>query len=502
METQLPHSDTADRIERRSSARREGLPARRNVVGRELPCRVTFWNFRLSGSKSNSIRLILVLLIGVALAGFSIWLRQRSESVEPTQVSLPNVSLLEIGDYLVNHVAYLRDTQGNTKLDTVLMPIVPPQVPAESIGDSAGYVGPDVCAECHRDYYDGFVQTTHYKTSSLATLTSVLGSFETGKNKLPSKSERLQFEMLDKAGTLVQKLDYTTEEGDVYSNEFPIDIVTGSGKVGQTYLYWQDENLYQLHASYLSAPDAWINSPGYLDGIADYARPTLPLCLECHSTYFQPVPNTINQYKKDNFVLGVTCEKCHGPGKEHVDFHRENPDSKDGHGILNPNTLNADRALEMCQLCHGGAPTNILREPFSYRPGEPLGEYYQFSESDQLVGVHSNSQLPRLKQSKCFQQSDAMNCTDCHNPHQFERGDMKLFSDRCIECHQPEQCGKFELLGEQTLRQNCIDCHMPSRTMEDIVLMSGDDRHSPPMRDHFIKVWEEESAAFLKKLGK
>lgn len=443
-----------------------------------------------------------MLLVGVALAGFSVWLRQRSDSIEPAQASLPNVSLLEIGDYLVNHVAYLRDPQGNTKLDTVLMPIVPPQVPADSHGDAAGYVGPDTCAECHRDYYDGFVQTTHFKTSSLATRESVLGSFESGKNTLPSKSEKLRFEMLEKAGALVQKLDFTTEEGDVYSNEFPMDIVTGSGKVGQTYLYWQSESLYQLHASYLSAPDAWINSPGYLDGIADYARPTLPLCLECHTTYFQPVPNTINQYKKDNFVLGVTCEKCHGPGAEHVAFHRSNPEAEDGHGILNPNTLNAERALEMCQLCHGGAPTNILQEPFSYRPGNPLGEYYEFSQSDQLVGVHSNSQLPRLKQSKCFQQSDAMNCITCHNPHQFERGDMQLFSDRCIECHEPEQCGKFELLGEETLRQNCIDCHMPSRTMEDIVLMSGDDRHSPPMRDHFIKVWEEESAAFLEKIGK
>ena len=115
-------------------------------------------------------------------------------------------------------------------------------------------------------------------------------------------------------------------------------------------MYWREKHLYQLHVSYLTAADSWINSPGYHDGIADYARPTLNHCLECHTTYFQPVNETLNQFQTEHFVLGVTCEKCHGPGEEHVDFHHAHPDSKEAVGITNPSDLTPQRSLEICQL--------------------------------------------------------------------------------------------------------------------------------------------------------
>ena len=245
-----------------------------------------------------------------------------------------------------------------------------------------------------------------------------------------------------------------------------------------------------------------MNSPGYVDGVADFARPILTACLECHTTYYQPYENAANQYHRDHYVLGVTCEKCHGPGKEHVDYHRDHPQDEQPHAIVNPSALSLERSLELCQLCHGGNPTKEIQPPFSYRPGEPLSDYYEFPESDgsQLsTGVHTNTQLPRLRRSACFLESESMTCIDCHNPHQHERGNKRLFSERCIRCHEPPECGKFEQLGEQ-LAENCIDCHMLSVEMSDIKLASQGKKVVPTMRDHYIAVWDDATEEYLQQL--
>ena len=42
-----------------------------------------------------------------------------------------------------------------------------------------------------------------------------------------------------------------------------MDITLGSGRQGQTYLFWQDSTLFQLPVSYHAPSDGWSNSPGY-----------------------------------------------------------------------------------------------------------------------------------------------------------------------------------------------------------------------------------------------
>jgi len=46
-----------------------------------------------------------------------------------------------------------------------------------------------------------------------------------------------------------------------------IALVIGSGGKGQTYLYWNGDQLFQLPVSYW-VDLGWINSPGYRDGVA------------------------------------------------------------------------------------------------------------------------------------------------------------------------------------------------------------------------------------------
>ena len=401
--------------------------------------------------------------------------------------------------YNANHVQFVRDRSGKTRLNTILLP--PDLPPATGTSDlkSGGFLGAASCAECHQEYYDSYVQTSHFKTSATADRESILGSFEPNKNRFETKSPNLHFEMESEDGVFLQRM-LVESSGESFGADFQFGIVTGSGKIAQSYLYWKDERLYQLPVSYLTKKNCWVNSPGYLDGTANFARPVLAPCLECHATFFETVGGTTNHFRKDNFILGISCERCHGPGREHVSFHQDNPNEKTGHSITNPNGLSPERSADMCQVCHGGLPSSMKQPAFTYRVGTPLNDHYEFAKSEVAgpVPIHSNSQLPRLRKSRCFQESKSLGCTDCHNPHKLERGNLSLFSDRCMRCHEPNRCGKFSDLGE-SLRVNCIDCHMTPNQADDIGFNMEGGVVRPMMRDHHIRISVEATAEFLRR---
>jgi hypothetical protein len=121
----------------------------------------------------------------------------------------------------------------------------------------------------------------------------------------------------------------------VHSERF--DIVIGSGCKGQSYLYWRDDRLFQLRISYWTELDNWVNSPGYRDGVANFSRPITPRCLECHATFFGSRADTaLNRYDPSNFVLSISCERWHGPGREHGERRRSWASRLRRAAIVNP----------------------------------------------------------------------------------------------------------------------------------------------------------------------
>jgi hypothetical protein len=63
-----------------------------------------------------------------------------------------------------------------------------------------------------------------------------------------------------------------------------LDLVIGSGGKGQTYLFWDDHQLFQLPVGYSTVLGQWINSPGYKDGTASFDRGYYPAVpgVPCH----------------------------------------------------------------------------------------------------------------------------------------------------------------------------------------------------------------------------
>jgi hypothetical protein len=265
-----------------------------------------------------------------------------------------------------------------------------------------------------------------------------------------------------------------------------IDIVIGSGRKGQSYLYWNDEMLFQLPVSYFTPLDCWCNSPGYTIDSPLYNRRVPAQCLECHATNARTVFRNNTAYgdffDKRQMMYGIDCEKCHGPGAQHVDFHTANPGESIGRYIVNTGRLTRQQKLDACALCHSGSRIP-LKPAFSFRAGDTLNQFSQVKynpANGSTLDVHGN-QYGLLTSSKCFMNAQ-MDCGSCHNVHVNEAGNVKLFSQRCMNCHNtsthdtctvkatPGGSGPGGRSIGMVLADNCIDCHMPALPSQRIIL--------------------------------
>jgi tetratricopeptide (TPR) repeat protein len=346
-----------------------------------------------------------------------------------------------------------------------------------------GYVGIEVCAECHSQRA-GVVKTSrHYLACRPASEGAAAPGFAPGCGLLNTRNAGLVFEMTHSGNeffaTRVQK------GGGEQRVPYQIGLVYGSAsKHDEMYFAWQDDRLFHLPVAWLYPFERW----GYASHTTT-ARPTHSSCLECHNTWIAHIPGTVNQYRRNDMLLGVTCERCHGPGREHVEHHRTHPNAP-AHAILHPGTLSRERLMDVCAQCHANAKR--LGTPFSYRPGEPLDAFFHnarpaYPEDD------TTNQVRYLSESKCFQKTQ-MTCITCHDPHR-----LKSAQGACASCHKPASCTDQPNLPTE-VRGDCVGCHMPSRIWTHAHLYTTtDDQYVPlaPRADHRIGIYPEAKQAVL-----
>ena len=260
--------------------------------------------------------------------------------------------------------------------------------------------------------------------------------------------------------------------------------------------------------------EKWDLSPGYRERNLRFERPISPECMTCHNGLPEHAPFTPAHY--ESVPEGITCERCHGPGGDHVERHLAGlgPEEDAGDGIdasiVNPAHLERDGQLAVCQQCHLTG-TSVFAEgesPTTYRPGRPLeANRAVFVDQGQLedperFGIASHAQ--RLALSACFEAS-AMTCTTCHDPHQpTAELSEDHFNAVCQSCHSPGRppnpaaelgateaevlvCGRDGAHSvEEAMTGNCVSCHLQKSGTSDIPHVTFTDhwirRTLPPAR--------------------
>ncbi len=136
--------------------------------------------------------------------------------------------------------------------------------------------------------------------------------------------------------------------------------------------------------------------------------------------------------------------------------------------------------IEVCVQCHG----NAIRHKgpaLSYRPGEPLANHYRtvtpkFSEDD-----HVADQITRLRQSKCFQNSE-MTCITCHDPHLTSDAPHGMtFRETCTQCHESQACKQRDRLPTE-VADKCVQCHMRKFAKVNVNFDTAHDSYVPPVQ--------------------
>ncbi|MSR58479.1 MAG: tetratricopeptide repeat protein, partial [Planctomycetaceae bacterium] len=353
-----------------------------------------------------------------------------------------------------------------------------------------GYLGPQACAECHAERVAVMQGSRHFRTCRLPEVAAMPSEFSLGKGSFAARDPRLRFEMTRDGNEFFQTAIQQTPAGEQRTTS-RIDLVLGAGSADDVYLTWHADNkLRELPIAWMHASRQWGASPIVPHSGGDFSREMTPRCLECHNTWFAYVPGTLNQYRPDSFVRGVTCEKCHGPGRDHVAFHQAHPNAKSGHSIVHPGQLPRDRQFEVCTQCHSNAVKE--RGPFlRYRPGEPLESYYRTHVTTYNEDDHVANQIQYLRESKCFKHSDTLTCTTCHDPHRPRQSSgSESLQDACLKCHHPADCPDQPRIPV-AVRDNCVGCHMPQYVKINVIFQTEDDNFVPPLTrsQHRIAVY-------------
>lgn len=367
------------------------------------------------------------------------------------------------------------------------------------------YTTAEKCAGCHKEIYESHLKTAHYLTGQPAEEKFIRGSFEKGKNNY-SYSPLILLSMQKRDSGFYQVAYFKGEE----KKAMRFDMVIGSGVMGQSFLTWRNNKLYQLPITYFTAADQWSNSPGFPNEKVMIDRPATARCLECHISFaegFSGSPLEPTEFDRNKIIYGVDCQKCHGPAAKHVEYQTQHPEEKTPKYIVNPSKLSRAQQVDICALCHGG---NIqkTKPSFEFTAGKILSDYFTIDTLNNYVlnssnvDVHGN-QVGLLKASKCFRMSSSMTCSTCHNTHENEREKTELFTQRCMSCHNTAD-EKFKTATHSQIamiEKNCIDCHMPAQPSKSIaVFLQGEETPKASLlRSHFIGIYQDEIKKFLNK---
>lgn len=311
------------------------------------------------------------------------------------------------------------------------------------------FVGSESCRGCHQKAYDGWKQTrmANVVRDPKVHPDAVLGDFQ---HPDPSRPFDLSQVALVYGSRWKQR--YFARRGDEF---YPLPA------------QWDIKNSKWLPYHVPDGADWWV--PFYPR--ENEKRPTGPTCDGCHSVNY-------NIETKQVIEWNVGCEKCHGPGSEHV----AHPTAKN---IINPEGLDPVRGNDVCIQCHSqGRPPHLPIEgkyvdyPVGFLPGQRLADFWKLENprlgtQDFYFWPDASAHKNRM-QGNDFVQSvmyhRGLRCFDCHEVHSNQNRSNLVHAGNglCLSCHtRNNPSGLKGTVSEHTHHSanspgsECTACHMP-----------------------------------------
>ena len=230
-------------------------------------------------------------------------------------------------------------------------------------------------------------------------------------------------------------------------------------------------------------------------------RPTGPTCDGCHSVNYDVSTKKVTEWN-------VGCEKCHGPGSDHV----KHPSSTN---IVNPARLSYVEATDTCIQCHSqGQPLTpptagkAYDWPVGFHMGKRLNDFWKLEEHKPgettfthfADGTAHKNRMQGNDFVTSLMYTHGVACFSCHDAHGTGNNALlrKPANVLCLDCHGTNSPnGPHAPTIEQHTHHKtgsqgneCIACHMPKiqQTIADVNVRSHTFRFVTPATTDALKI--------------
>ena len=401
------------------------------------------------------------------------------------------------------------------------------------------YLGSQSCARCHDVEHAQWKNSLHIKMTKPVAEATIVGDFREG-TRFADHGRAYTFGM--KSGKPVISVSF----GGRPPETFTVDYTLGAKRY-QGYLSTLPEGrIYVLPVFWHVASKRWVDWKEITpipDGAHEIRQIWNANCFNCHGTNIvQGYDLDEKQYRSTWTEMGIGCEACHGPGRQHValmeqwekdpaakpkyDNSSKNRQLSDTLKIFSTRSSEPRRIYDTCAYCHGNK-NNVF---VGFKGGDNYSDYAMpflisepIPESD-LQGEFWPDGRPNrfnrpqaLTMSGCFK-AGAVACTNCHvahgsrNEHSLK---VNIYQGRngdalCTQCHTEPKIGNREpgtgilkTSGPQDLKPSftgaglqahtfhapdsagsrCIGCHMSDVNWR-LLIRRRDHTFQPPVPEN------------------
>ncbi len=335
---------------------------------------------------------------------------------------------------------------------------------------AAHFVGSQACAKCHENIYD------RWKSTAMASVVqdpkvhpeAILPDLTT--NPL-AKFTRDQVAFV--YGSIWKQRYFTKVGDDYYAEPVQWDIIN---HVWRPYFVAKGTDWWEP----FFAPD-------------NMKRPTSQLCDGCHSVGFDIATKKVAEWN-------VGCERCHGPGSDHVARPTRS-------NIQNPARMSDVAATDTCIQCHSqGRPTTLPINgkyydwPVGYQVGLRLEDFWSLEEhplgASTFTHFADGTAHKNRMQGNDFVQSamyhHGVTCFSCHDAHGTSNYAQlrKPANQLCLDCHGPASPNGPHTASIEahthhkanSAGSDCVACHMPKieTTVANVMVSAHTFRFIPP----------------------
>jgi len=337
---------------------------------------------------------------------------------------------------------------------------------------SSAFVGRSQCIDCHQDAYEAWRGSHHDLAMAEASDSTVLGDFN--DTVFETDGVITRFFRRD------EKYLVHTEGPDGEMGDFEVAYTFGAEPLQQYLIPFPGGRIQCLTIAWDVEGQRWFDL--YPDDdfpAGDWLHWTQNgqnwngMCAECHSTNLQknydPESRTFSTTWSE---IDVSCEACHGPGSEHVEWAEITPMARpeiENYGLLvETNGIPSRNQVELCAPCHSrrtelGDYDHVGADLFEDLIPAVLDEglYHADGQIREEVYVYGS-----FVQSKMHRND--VGCSDCHDVHSLE---LKAEGNElCLQCHTAEAYDTYDHHFHKKIHEDkpsdgalCIKCHMPEQ---------------------------------------